>query len=337
MSETLNTQTLPKIDFAVGGQALIEGVMMRSPNFITAAVRKTSGDLTIKKDPFKSIGVRFRFLGVPFVRGVVNLFEMMIIGMKMLNFSATVQLDETPAETINTKTETDTTPKISKTEQIFTTASFVFSIVFALGLSLFLFKFLPLWITDLLSKSSTVIKDNYLVYNLIDGGIKTVFFVTYIGILGLTPSLKRVFQYHGAEHKSIFTYERGLELTPENAAKQTRFHPRCGTSFILVVFMLSIFIYTFVPRHPDFYTNFGIRVLFLPLIAGISYEFLRFSAKNQQNRLVNLLTLPGLMFQRLTTKEPDHSQLEVALTALKAALELEHQRVLQPQTVPNVP
>ena len=306
-------RTGPRIDFAVGGQAVIEGVMMRSPNHITVAVRKTNGNVTVKEEGFRSIAAKLKFLGLPLVRGVVNLFEMMIVGMRMLNFSANVAMDEE---------ETDES-KATKFQKVMMIVSFAFSVIFALGMSLFMFKFIPLWITDYLSKSFAVLRENYLAFNLTDGVIKTVFFVAYIGLIGLMPSLRRVFQYHGAEHKSIYTYENGLDLTVENARRQTRFHPRCGTSFILVVFLISIFVYTFVPRQEDFFLNFFVRVLFLPLIAGISYEFLKWSARRQGSAIVRIMTAPGLMFQRLTTREPEDDQLEVALTALRQALALE--------------
>ena len=301
----------PKIDFAVGGQAVIEGVMMRSPSFVTVAVRKNKGNIKVKDQDFMGIASRVKIFGKPLIRGVVNLFEMMIVGMRMLNFSANESLDQEEEEAT------------TRGEKIMAIASFTFSIVFALGMSLFLFKFLPLWITDYLSSQFAILNEQYLLFNLVDGIIKTTFFVVYIGLLGLAPSLHRVFQYHGAEHKSIYTYERGLDLTPENAAKQTRFHPRCGTSFILVVFLISIFVYTFVPRLDSFLLTFALRVMFLPLIAGIAYEFLKWSARRQSNWLVRALTAPGLWFQRLTTKEPDLKQLEVALSALRKALELE--------------
>ncbi|MBU0667827.1 DUF1385 domain-containing protein [Patescibacteria group bacterium] len=300
-----------KIDFAVGGQAVIEGVMMRSPGFITVAVRKNSGKIKVKDETFVGISGRVKLFALPFVRGVANLFEMMIVGTRMLNYSANESLDQEEEE-----------PETAA-QKLLTTVSFGFSIVFALGISLFLFKFVPLWITEYLSHTFTVLTEKYILFNLVDGIIKTTFFIVYIGLLGLAPSIKRVFEYHGAEHKSIYTYEKGLELTPENAAEQSRFHPRCGTSFILIVFMISIFIYTFVPRLETFYATFALRVLFLPLIAGVSYEFLKWSAKYHESPIIKMLIAPGLWFQRLTTKEPSKEQLEVALSALGKALELE--------------
>jgi len=305
-----------KIDFAVGGQALIEGVMMRSPNFITAAVRKEKGNVKLKDEDFRSFCQRVKVLGVPVVRGVVNLLEMMVVGVRMLNYSAGEKLEE-PENDLE---------QAGLFEKIVLGASLAFSIVFALGLSLFLFKFLPLWITDWLSKTYDILNQNYLLFNLVDGVLKTSFFIIYIAVLGLIPSLGRVFEYHGAEHKSIYTYEKGLDLTVENARGMSRFHPRCGTSFILVVFLISIFIYTFVPRQDDFLANFLVRLMFLPLIAGVSYEFLKWSARKRENRLVKMLVAPGLWFQRLTTREPDDGQIEVALSALKKALELEKEK-----------
>jgi uncharacterized protein YqhQ len=311
----------PKIDFAVGGQALIEGVMMRSPNFITAAVRKTKGHIKLKEESIQSITARLKLFGIPFIRGVMNLFEMMIIGMRMLNYSAKESIDEEDDEDSENATVG---------QKILMAASFGLSIVFALALSLFLFKFLPLWITDYLSGVFPILNEQYILFNLIDGVLKTTFFILYIAILGMAPSITRVFEYHGAEHKSIYTYEKGLELTPENAKKQTRFHPRCGTSFILIVFLISIFVYTFVPRQEEFMLTFGLRVLFLPVIAGISYEVLKWSAKKRENIFIKILITPGLWFQRLTTKEPTEKQLEVALSALNQAIKLEGEREVQP-------
>jgi uncharacterized protein YqhQ len=334
---------MPLIDFAVGGQAVIEGVMMRSPNFVTVAVRKTEGNIKVKEENFRSFCTRVKLFGIPLVRGVVNLFEMMIVGMRILNYSANEMLEdvdqnekaEANGGTTHTK-QKEATPvaeadkKPSGFEKAATAASFALSVAFALGMSLFLFKFMPLWITDYLSKQFTVINDNYLIFNLLDGVIKTIFFIVYIALIGSMPSMHRVFQYHGAEHKSIYTYESGLDLTVENAKKMTRFHPRCGTSFILVVFMISIFVYTFVPRQPDFMMNFLVRVMFLPIVAGVSYEILKWSAKQRRTFFVKMLTAPGLWFQRLTTQEPDDKQLEVALFALKKALELEEERRKNP-------
>lgn len=315
-----------KIDFAVGGQAVIEGVMMRSPNSITIAVRKQDGKIKVKADPYKTLTQRYKWLNFPIARGVINLFEMMVIGTKAINFSANESLEETRSEPEG-RTECPSKSKKGTTSRFFSIFfeyfMLIMSVVIALALSIALFKFIPLWITTFFESKSTYIKENYIVFNLIDGFLKTFIFLSYIFILTLIPNFRRVFEYHGAEHKSIFTYENHLSLDVKNAKSQTRFHPRCGTSFILIVFVISIIVYTFVPKQEDFLINFGTRLFFLPLIAGISYEYLKLSAKYSKNSFVKALIAPGLWFQKLTTKEPDNSQLEVGLKSLSAALEME--------------
>jgi len=313
LAESDVKKTDKEIDFAVGGQAVIEGVMMRSPNSITISVRKQDGSIKTKKDKYQVLTQRFKWLNLPILRGVVNLFEMMVIGTKAINFSANESLEE-PEEEKKDKTKWDIVLEIGM---------FTFSLVLALAFSLFLFKFLPLWITTIIEKKVNYIKENDIIFNLIDGGLKMFMFLSYIFILSLIPTFRRIFEYHGAEHKSIFNYEKKLELNVENAKKQSRFHPRCGTSFILIVFTISIIVYTFVPRPDDFLMNFTIRLAFLPLIAGISYEYLKMSAKHTENIVVKALVAPGLWFQRLTTKEPDDKQLEIGLASLKAALAME--------------
>lgn len=310
-----------KIDFAVGGQAVIEGVMMRSPNFTATAVRKKNGEIKIQDKPFKSITAKYKLLKIPFVRGIVNLFEMMIIGMHSINFSAqeyAEDFDETPAEDkVNGEAEQE------KSSKIMDTLTFAFSIVFSLALAVFLFKFIPLAITEYLRGKFPYIANHYIAFNAVDGVIRIAIFLLYIFTLSIFKSFRRIFEYHGAEHKSIFTYEKNLALTPENAKIQSRFHPRCGTSFIVIVFLISIAIYTFVPRNPIFWINLTQRIFVLPLIAAVGYEILKWSAKRMNNAFVKVLIAPGLWTQRITTKEPDDSQLEVALHALKKTLELE--------------
>jgi uncharacterized protein YqhQ len=305
-----------KIDFAIGGQAVIEGVMMRSPNSISIAVRKLSGKVKVDKRPYNTLTQRYKWLNIPILRGVVNLFEMMVIGTKAINYSANESLEEEHEEHEEPQKQT-------KWGKAFEIGMFALSLVFALALSLFLFKFIPLGLTTLIESQSSFIQDNYIVFNLIDGLIKTSIFLSYIFLLSLIPSFRRVFEYHGAEHKSIFTYEKKLPLDPEHAKKQTRFHPRCGTSFIIIVFVISILVYTFVPKQDAFLNNLLLRITFLPIIAGISYEYLKLSAKYVGNKFVKALVAPGLWFQRLTTKEPDDKQLEIGLASLKTALEME--------------
>lgn len=319
---------MKKIDFAIGGQAVIEGVMMRSPNTIVISVRKNTGEIVVKDKFYHTLTQRVRALNIPLIRGVINLFEMIIIGTKAINFSANEYVEEPaePAESAKPpqakSTPVEPTPK-STLVKVGEVAMFVFSLVIAITLSIFLFKFLPLWITTAIEKNSVTVKENWIIFNLIDGILKTSFFIIYIFLLSLIPSFQRIFEYHGAEHKAVFTYEKGLPLTPKNARRQSRFHPRCGTSFILIVFVISILVYTFVPKQPHFLENLSLRLVFLPLIAGISYEYLKISARYAHRKWAEILITPGLLLQRLTTREPSNDQLEVALNSLKVALEKE--------------
>jgi len=328
MSNTENNNNINSpIDFAVGGQAVIEGVLMRSPNFNIISVRSPAGQIVEDQAQYQTLVKRHNFLNVPIVRGVINMLEMMLIGTQALTFSSKQALQSGEPEAAPTPAVVTTTEpkKTSLRENL----SLGFSLVFALVMSIFLFKFLPLWITDYLSHNFAALQENYLIFNLVDGLIKTSFFLLYIALLSLLPDVKRLFRYHGAEHKSIMTYEQGLDLTVDNAKKQTRFHPRCGTSFILIVFLISILVFTVIPRNPDFLTNFAIRLAFLPLVAGISYEFLKLSAKAPNNWFFKIVTKPGLWMQKITTQEPDDQMLEVALHSLKLALQAEQNLLKQ--------
>lgn len=313
-------KSCPKIDFAVGGQAVLEGVMMRSPNSITIAMRKKDKTIKVHKRKYQTLTQRYRALNLPILRGMINLVEMMIVGSKAINISANEMIDDemTPKEKAEMK------KKNNKWQmRLIEYLMFVFSLVLAIALSIFLFKFLPLWATTLLETKFPYLTEHYFAFNLIDGVLKMFMFLSYIYILSLIPSFRRIFEYHGAEHKAIFTYENHLDLIPENAKKQTRFHPRCGTSFILIVFVISILVYTVLPRQVDFWSNLTVRIGFLPLIAGISYEYLKLSAKHTGNFFVKGLVTPGLWFQRLTTKEPSTAQLKVGLKSLEQALAME--------------
>ena len=313
----------PKIDFAVGGQAVIEGVMMRSPNFVAVAVRKPNGTLKVKTEPFRSLASVIPVFKLPILRGMLGIFEMLIYGTKALNFSAKENLEESHPVSKGKVVSKNPVGNTSKHSRFFEDFFLFFTIILSLVLGIFLFKFLPLALTEVLSNYFPLIASRFWIFNIVDGVIKTSFFILYVGLIGLLPDIKRVFEYHGAEHKSVFNYEADLPLEIKNAKKQSRFHPRCGTSFILVVFLISIFIYTLMPNHPVFYIKFLQRIAILPVIAGVSYEFLKLSARYVNKTWVKILISPGLMFQKMTTREPDESQLEVALFALKAVLELE--------------
>jgi len=294
---------------------------MRSPNTIVISVRKSDKTIKVQEKFYRTLTQRFKLLNIPFVRGIINLFEMMVVGSKAINFSANEYVEEDEPKTKKRKNPSPTHKSLAA--KIGETVMFLISLALAITLSIFLFKFLPLWITTALESHSQTIKENWILFNFIDGIIKTIFFVLYIYILSLIPSFRRIFEYHGAEHKSIFAYEKGIALTPKNAQKQSRFHPRCGTSFILIVFVTSILVYTFVPRQPGFTENLTVRLAFLPLIAGISYEYLKISARFAHQKWTCALVAPGLWLQRITTKEPTLDQLEVALNSLKIALKKE--------------
>lgn len=330
---TSTTQTTPPrnplpIDFAPGGQAVLEGVLMRSPNYIAVAVRNKEGKIVFDKKAFTSITKRLKFLAFPLVRGMVGICEMMVVGFKALNFSSAIFAEEKPDDIQKQEEKTSALDSIL----------FAVSLVIAFGISIFLFKFLPLLITTQLQKIIPAIADNYLLFNLIDGVIKMSIFVGYLSLMLLSKEMHRVFEYHGAEHKAVWTYEKGLPLTVESAKEQTRFHPRCGTSFILIIFVISIVTYMFLPKQDTFFANFFLRLAWLPLIGGVAYEVLKWSAKNIDNRFVKILVAPGLMLQKITTQEPDDEQLDVALQALEATLDLEQNGLpvsakLAPETV----
>lgn len=304
-----------KIDFAVGGQALIEGVMMRSPHYIVVALNKKDGSIKVRTEKFRSFAEKVKIFKWPVLRGMLSLVEMMTVGFKMLNYAADEWLiDEGAKVRKKKKTHKDQAGEI---------LGMVFMLVAGLGLALFIFKFIPLAITQGLSTVSEPVQRSGILFNLIDGGIKAFLFVAYVALIGLMPDIKRVFQYHGAEHQAVFTYEKGSVLEPATAAKQSRFHPRCGTSFIFVVILISILIYTFLPKEHGFWLKLVERIALLPVIAGISYEALKMSAKHQDNWLIRTLIAPGLWLQKLTTRKPNKRQLAVALKALKTARELE--------------
>lgn len=300
-----------KIDFAVGGQAVLEGVMMRSPHHYTVSVRDPQGNLKMKQAAFTSLTERFRILKLPLIRGLVHLFESMRIGYGALNFSNAVFTGEDEVK--------DRGP-LGR----FLWGAFAFSYgLFTLAVTLFMLKFLPLWVAEQASELWPVLKSHYLLFNTVDGLTKISIFLLYISSISLLKDIFRVFQYHGAEHKSIWTYEKGLALTVENARKQTRFHPRCGTSFIFIVILMSVFAYTLIPPMDSFWGMLGQRLAVIPLVAGVSYEALKLSARFQNKSWVKFFVAPGLFLQRLTTREPDDAQLEVALHSLKASLEVE--------------
>jgi len=337
-----------KIDFAVGGQALMEGVMMRSPNHVSLAVRSESGKIFEHSYFYKNIIQKYKFLNLPILRGAINMIEMLIIGTKAMNYSTDIFTQELDA-THTTKTQNSKNTKNSKTSTNSTNNSdstsssenadnagstqataawvqnlmLVLSLFFAFGLAVVIFKLLPLAAASFASSKFQVLEQNYILFNSFDALVKILLFAAYLKALHFSKTLRRVFGFHAAEHMSIAAYEKDLELNQANIREQTRFHPRCGTSFLVFVFVLSIFVYTFLPQASSFALNLLYRVLCLPLLAGIAYEILKYAGRNPDSRFARFVSMPGLYFQRLTTLPPEADMLEVAAVSLKNALRLE--------------
>ncbi len=319
------SKNLSEEEILVGGQAVIEGVLMRTPSAYAVAVRNPEGEIIVKKDREISWLKKNRFVRLPFIRGFFVLAQALKLGIKALNFSAEIALEEEKEKKKNKKKDSS-----------FGKLTLIFSILTSVVLVILIFVAIPYFLSShILSKTygitnKTVISDKWLLFNLLDGVIRVIFFLGYIFIISLMKDIKRVFEYHGAEHKVVNLWESGEDLTVENAVKYTRFHPRCGTSFLIFVMIISIFIFTLfkIPTNSQsqivyWLFKIGIRVLLLPVIAGISYEFIRLSAKYKDNKIFRLFILPGLWLQRITTQEPSKDQLEVSLKSLQEALELE--------------
>ena len=288
-----------KRDAPVGGQAVLEGVMMRGVSVWAVAVRKPDGEIEVSSEPLVSWAKRHRFLRLPVIRGVVALAESLKIGFRALAISANAQLDPEEQEEIGGFT-------------------WGLTIFFSLLLAIGLFFVIPVGATSL-------IKDQLgsaVLFWLVEGVLRTAIFIGYIVAISRLRDLRRVFEYHGAEHKTISTYEAEDRLVPERAKLYSRLHPRCGTSFLLIVMVLAIFVFAPIGL-PAWYWLVLSRILGIPLIAGLSYEVIKWAGKNRRKRWVRALMWPGLMLQNLTTREPDESQLEVAIAALEAVLAVE--------------
>lgn len=281
-----------KTKIYVGGQAVIEGVMMRGPRYTATAVRKPSGEIVIDKKNTTSITDRFKFLKLPFLRGCVALYESLIVGMKALTFSAQVAGDE--------EEEAMTDSEIAIT--------LIISTLFSIGV----FLALPTYGAKLLLGNTA----SHFALNTVEGCIRLVLFLLYIWGISLTPDIKRVFQYHGAEHKTIHAYEANEELTVENVRKYNRLHPRCGTNFLLLVMVVSIVVFAFL-GWPNLIERIISRIILMPVVAGIAYEVIRIAGRSD-SIIVKAIIAPGLWLQYLTTKEPFDDQIEVAIESLNA-------------------
>lgn len=297
-----------KRPFQYGGQAVIEGVMMRGPHHIAIAVRKPDNEIALHDEPVGSYTQRYSFLKLPFIRGVVSLCESFTLGLRSLQFSANQALDS----------EED--GEISPWEM-------TLMVAVSIGFTILFFVVLPLlirnWVAD---------KWPPILQNLLEGGIRAAVLVAYVSAISLMKDVRRVFAYHGAEHKTIHAYEAKEELTVENVRSKSPLHPRCGTSFLLFVVVVSAILFSFLGKQ-DLLMRFVSRIVLLPVVAGISYEIIKFSSRHQDFLLWRWMIKPGLWLQKLTTREPDDAQIEVAIASLKRVLSIENP---ESQTDPSV-
>lgn len=292
----------------VGGQAVIEGVMMRGKTHVAVAVRQPDGEISVDVRPVNSISDRYPILKKPFLRGVVSLVESLVMGMKALAYSAQVSGDEDE--------------KLDSKEMALT-------IAVSAGLAILLFIVIPTWSMRFL----TGITQNHMALNLAEGVLRMAIFLAYIAAISSMNDIQRVFQYHGAEHKTIYTYEAGLPLKVENVRPFSTLHPRCGTNFLMIVMLISMFIFTFL-GWPSLLERIASRIILMPVIAGVSYELIRYAGAHTDNPLVRIAITPGLLLQKLTTRQPDDSQIEVAIASLKAVVPPED-LAQEPETCPE--
>lgn len=362
-------------DLIVGGQAVMEGVMMRTPSAYAIACRKKDGSIVTTAEKLPKLSDKYKWLNIPVLRGGATLIQSMALGVKALNFSAQVAHDDLEAEEAREKAkelQTQTVFADGTTDENFTkapvkvvmpenistaekpkkkaqTAGAVGSIIFALFFNVLLFVVAPLLLTNVLfialgwAQAPALIADanfwetvkayiweikpdSWIAFNLIDGLIRMAFFVTMIFTMSYLKDIRRVFEYHGAEHKTVFNWEQGLDLTVENAKTQRRQHPRCGTSFLMVVMLVAIVLFSVI-KFDAMWMNLVVRIALMPLVAGLSYEIIRYAAKNEGGLVFKFMTTPGLWLQNVTTQEPDAEQLEIAIVSLKESLKLEPSEV----------
>jgi uncharacterized protein YqhQ len=302
----------------VGGQAVIEGVMMRGPGRIATAVRRANGSIVVKAKDYLSLAEKYPVFRLPILRGAVGLVEMMFVGIETLNFSAEVAMHD-----IEEQERQNGKAKAKKEKKAASNLKIGLTVVFSLLVGVGIFFFTPLFLTTQFFS----IEQHAFLFNLVAGAIRIAILLGYLSAISLMKDVQRLFRYHGAEHKAVFTFESRADLTPESAAGYTRFHPRCGTSFILIVMVTSILLFAVIDSILIYFLgqiSLPVRLLthipLIPLVGGAAYEFIRWSAKRSTTTLGKMLVAPGLWLQRITTKEPDHGQLEVAVVALKCAL-----------------
>lgn len=298
-------ERLPK--GTLGGQAVIEGVMMKGPDSYSVAVRKPDKKIEVKLHKYESFGDRHKFAKLLFIRGVVSFVESLVVGMKTLSYSSSFY-DEDEVETKADRLFKDIFKE--KAESVILGFTILFSVVIAVAL----FMLLPAAIAEILGKWIS----SHVLVAVIEGIIRLLIFLIYVVLISQMEDIKRVFMYHGAEHKTINCYESGDDLTPENVAKHSRYHKRCGTSFLFIVMIVSIFVFMFITAK-QMWLRFLLRLVLIPVVAGISYEFIRLAGRSE-NPVVNALSKPGLWVQKLTTKEPEEEMIQVAIISVEAVL-----------------
>ncbi len=299
-----------------GGQAVLEGVMMRGKDSFATAVLKPNGEIVCKKEPFISFVKKSKLLALPIVRGFVQLAESLYIGIKSLNYSADIAMEEERKKEGKEESENN---KNNWLQSVFTVLTIGISFAIAMGV----FMYVPLLVSNFFKKNS-----NPLVFNAIAGAIRILFLLTYMWGISMLKDIRRVFEFHGAEHKAIFAYEADEELIVENTRKYTTYHPRCGTSFLLIVGIVCIFVFAiidslinmFIGPYPTLFHRFIVHTVLIPLVSGVSYEVLKLTDKGKNNFIVSMLIQPGLWLQRITTKPPSDKQIEVAFTSLKEVI-----------------
>ena len=363
----LHTVFAMERDLIVGGQAVMEGVMMRTPSAYAIACRKSDGSIVTTAETLPKWSDKYKWVGWPVLRGGATLIQSMALGVKALNFSARIYEEDLKAkeelakekklvvepELVEGTTDENFTkapvkvvmPEKTNSKKVGQSAGAVGSIIFALAFNVLLFIVAPLLLTNIgfialgwgeapviadgaswwqIAKAYTweVKPHSWVAFNLIDGLVRMFFFIMMIFSMSFIKDIRRVFEYHGAEHKTVFTWEKGLDLTVDNATGQRRQHPRCGTSFLMVVMLVAIVLFSVI-KFDTIWLNLVVRIALMPLVAGVSYEVIRYAAKKESGAIFKFMTMPGLWLQNITTQEPDGEQLEVAIKALDESLKLE--------------
>ncbi|ABK60938.1 DUF1385 domain-containing protein [Clostridium novyi] len=296
---------------SVGGQAVIEGVMMRGSKGVATAIRKSNGDIEVEFDEIEPLTKKNKVFSLPIIRGFVTLIDSLIIGIKTLNYSASFIEEDEYEEKEPSKFDKWMEEKFKgKAADIVMAISFIIS----MALSIFIFFIIPTFAANGFKRLNV---NNTIALNILEGIIRVGIFLSYIYLISKMNDIKRVFEYHGAEHKTIFCYESGEELIPENAKKQGRLHPRCGTNFLFLVMIVSIILFSFTGWN-SIWQRIFYRIILLPVVSGVTYEIIKWMGSNN-NKCTKILSYPGLMLQKLTTREPDLEQLEVAIVSLKVA------------------